>query len=174
MEKEIRDREILEELLSTAMVCRIGLAPGPKLGPGPPPESSGHPGGDSPGRGGAGALYPYVVPVHFVHSAGSIYIHSAQAGTKIEMIGHNPRICVEIDEFLGLETADRACGYGTHFRSLIALGRATIVEDSAVKHRALRLLMEKYSGRNFEFSESELQTVAIIEIRIEEMSGKQA
>jgi hypothetical protein len=34
--------------------------------------------------------------------------------------------------------------------------------------------MEKYSGRSFEFSESEIQTVAIIEIRIEEMSGKQA
>jgi nitroimidazol reductase NimA-like FMN-containing flavoprotein (pyridoxamine 5'-phosphate oxidase superfamily) len=153
-EKAIRNREVVEELLRSAPVCRIGLAKNSAAG------------------------YPYVVPVHFVYAAGSIYLHSAHHGRKIEMIKGNPRVCVEIDELLGLKRADRACDFGSRFRSLIAFGRARIVEDGAAKSRALSLLMEKYagemySGKSFDFSQQELEGVAIIEIRIEELTGKE-
>jgi nitroimidazol reductase NimA-like FMN-containing flavoprotein (pyridoxamine 5'-phosphate oxidase superfamily) len=151
-EKEIRNQEVLEELLRSAPVCRIGLAPGALVDDGE---------------------YPYVVPVHFVHDGGLIYIHSARAGRKIESLRRNPRVCVEIDEFLGLKTADKACDYGTRFRSLVAFGRARIVEEGGEKRRALQLLMEKYAGRSFDFSEREIERVAIIEIRIVEVTGKQ-
>ena len=151
-EKEIRDQEVMDELLRSAPVCRIGLAPGAL---------------DEDGE------YPYVVPVHFVHDGGRIYIHSARAGRKIDMLTRNPRVCVEIDEFLGLKTADKACDYSTRFRSLVAFGRARIVEEAAGKRRALQLLMEKYSGRSFAFSNREIEKVAIVEIRIEEVTGKQ-
>ena len=102
-EKEIQSREVLEELLRSAPVCRIGLAPG-----------------KAPG-------YPYVVPVHFVHDQGRIYVHSARAGKKISMLGENPRVCVEVDDFIGLKSADKACDYGTRFRSLIAFGRLSLI-----------------------------------------------
>jgi len=149
-EKEIQSREVLEELLRSAPVCRIGLAPG-----------------KAPG-------YPYVVPVHFVHDQGRIYVHSARAGKKISMLGENPRVCVEVDDFIGLKSADKACDYGTRFRSLIAFGRARTVEEREDKRRALQLLMEKYSGRSFDFSAQELKKVAIIQIEIEEITGKQS
>jgi len=154
-EKEIQSREVLEELLRSAPVCRIGLAPAL----------------DSEGKDGQG--YPFVVPVHFVHAEGRIYIHSARQGRKISMLGENPRVCVEVDEFLGLKAAEKACDYGTRFRSLIAFGTARIVEETGAKRRALALLMEKYSGRSFDFSQQELEKVAIIEIRVEELTGKQ-
>ena len=154
-EKEIQSREVLEELLSSAPVCRIGLAPA----------------ADSEGK--YGQDYPLVVPVHFAHAEGLIYVHSARQGRKIGMLRKNPRVCVEIDEFLGLKTADKACGYGTRFRSLIAFGTARIVEQREDKGRALRLLMEKYAGRSFDFSGQEIQRVAIIEIQLEEITGKQ-
>jgi nitroimidazol reductase NimA-like FMN-containing flavoprotein (pyridoxamine 5'-phosphate oxidase superfamily) len=154
-EKEIQSREVLEELLSSAPVCRIGLAPA----------------ADSEGK--YGQDYPLVVPVHFAHAEGLIYVHSARQGRKIGMLRKNPRVCVEIDEFLGLKTADKACGYGTRFRSLIAFGTARILEETGEKRRALQLLMEKYSGRSFDFTERELEKVSVIEIRVEELTGKQ-
>jgi len=162
-EKEIQNREVLEELLRSAPVCRIGLAP--------VPDSEGE---ERPHADSLYAGYPLVVPVHFVHAGGRIYIHSARQGRKIEMLRRNPKVCVEIDEFHGLKPAQKACEYGTRFRSLIALGRARIVEDAGDKRRALQLLMEKYSGRSFDFSKREIDKVAIIEIRIEEVTGKQA
>ena len=154
-DKQMQDRQLLEEILRDSPVCRIGLAP--EAGPGDP-----H--GD----------YPYVVPVHFVHADGRIYVHSARAGRKIEMLRRNPRVCVEIDEYLGLKTADTPCKYSNRFRSLIAFGSARIVQSVEEKRRALRLLMEKYAGRSFDFDEKETATVEIAEIPLEEITGKQS
>jgi nitroimidazol reductase NimA-like FMN-containing flavoprotein (pyridoxamine 5'-phosphate oxidase superfamily) len=156
-EKEIRDREILDELLGNAPVCRLGLAPCR----------------NSAGDDRAHAGYPYVVPVHFVHAEGRIYIHSARTGKKISMLGENPRVCVEIDEFLGLKTAARACDFGTRFHSLVAFGTARIVEEAQDKRRALKLLMDKYAGRSFDFLDREIEKVAIVEIQLEAVTGKQ-
>jgi nitroimidazol reductase NimA-like FMN-containing flavoprotein (pyridoxamine 5'-phosphate oxidase superfamily) len=166
-QKEIRDQAVLEELLRSSPVCRLGLAPGSYLGGDDRPRA----GAPDPAHPRPG--YPYVVPVHFAHSKGRIYIHSAREGKKVFMLGENPRVCVEIDEFLGLKSADKACDYGTRFRSLIAFGRARIIKEPEDKRRALKLLLEKYSGRSFEFSEREIEKVAIIEIRLEEVTGKQ-
>ena len=86
-EKEIERPEELEELLRSAPVCRIGLA--------------------------SGQEYPYVVPVHFVHAGGFIYIHSARQGMKIGMIEKNPRVCVEIDDPMDWAVAEAMM---THLR----------------------------------------------------------
>jgi nitroimidazol reductase NimA-like FMN-containing flavoprotein (pyridoxamine 5'-phosphate oxidase superfamily) len=153
-EKEIKDPRVLEELLESAPVCRLGLAPA----------------ADSGSRGD----YPYIVPVHFAHAEGRIYIHSAGVGAKMDMLARNSRVCVEIDEYLGLIPSDRACGFGTRYRSLIAFGRARLVDGAEEKRRALDLIMKKYSGRTFVFADRELETVSVVEIRIEELSGKQA
>ncbi len=152
-EKEIQNQKVLEELLGSARVCRIGLGP----------MSA------EMDRNG----YPYVVPVHFVHSEGRIYIHSALEGRKIDMLTRNPRVCVEIDEYLGLFPAEKACDYGSRYRSLIAFGRAKVVEAEEEKRRALQLLMGKYTGRSFDFSAREVMSVGIIEIQLEEVTGKQ-
>ena len=120
-DKEIQDPKVIEELLQNTPVCRIGLAPGKDPG------------------------FPFVVPVHFVHDRGRIYVHSAREGKKMAMLGENPRVCVEMDDFIELKSADKACNYSTRFRSLIAFGTARIVEEREDRRRALQLLMEKYS-----------------------------
>jgi nitroimidazol reductase NimA-like FMN-containing flavoprotein (pyridoxamine 5'-phosphate oxidase superfamily) len=153
VEKEIQNQEILEELLLGARICRIGLGP----------VSA------EMDRNG----YPYVVPLHFAYSGGRIYLHSAREGRKIDMLRRNPRVCVEIDEYLGLIPAEKACEYGSRYRSLIAFGRAQVVEAEEEKRQALRLLMDKYTGRSFDFSNREVSSVGIIEIQLEEISGKQ-
>jgi nitroimidazol reductase NimA-like FMN-containing flavoprotein (pyridoxamine 5'-phosphate oxidase superfamily) len=166
-EKEIQNPKVLEELLHEAQVCRLGLAPRPVVG------ERNRLNTDTSHTPHLQSGYPYVVPVHFVHAEGRIYIHSARRGRKIEMLERNPRVCLEIDEFLGLKSADRACDYGTRFRSLIVFGTGRIVEEPEKKCRALRLFTEKYSGISFDLPDREIEGVAIIEIHIEEVTGKQ-
>jgi nitroimidazol reductase NimA-like FMN-containing flavoprotein (pyridoxamine 5'-phosphate oxidase superfamily) len=152
-EKEIQNPQVVEELLHGAPVCRIGLAPGA--------------GGTE--RDG----YPYVVPVHFVYSEGRILVHAAREGRKIDMLMKNPKVCLEIDEYLGLMPAEKACGYGSRYRSLIAFGRAKFVMAEEEKRRALQLLMEKYTGRSFDFSARDVESVGIVEIELDGITGKQ-
>ena len=75
-----------------------------------------------------------------------------------------------LDEFL--QGHGMRGDFGSSFRSAIAFGKARIVNRAEEKRRALQLLMEKYSGRSFEFSEREIERVAILEIRVEEVTGK--
>jgi hypothetical protein len=157
-EKEIKDRQALEELLHRAPVCRIGLTAAAS---------------NTDANGRSFEDYPYVVPVHFVYSEGRIYIHSSPDGRKMDSLRRNPRVCVEVDEYLGLISSEKPCSYSSRYRSLIAFGRARVVEAEKEKLRALQLLMSKYAGRSFDFSQKEVDRVAIVEIRLEQATGKQ-
>jgi len=154
-DKQLAERGRLEEILAQAPVCRLGLA--------------------EPGPQGA---EPYVVPVFFAYRNGKIYVHSADEGRKIEALRRNPRVCVEVDEYRGVYPAEKPCGYSSLFRSVIGSGTAVFLEDPQAKREALDLLMEKYAGRRtgpgFEFSDATLQATAVLEIRLEQLSGKQS
>lgn len=116
--------------------------------------------------------YPYAVPVNYVYADGAIYIHSAAQGHKIDAIKRNPKcsICiVDKDDVVPEE-------FTSYFRSVIAFGRAALIENVDDKIEALQLLSEKYSkgidptGEINKF----LKVVAIIKITIERVTGKEA
>lgn len=68
--------------------------------------------------------YPYAVPLSYVYFNGRIYFHSAKAGHKIDAITKNPKVSFSIideDKIVSKE-------YTTYFRSVIAFGKARIVE----------------------------------------------
>lgn len=116
--------------------------------------------------------YPYAVPISYVYEDGKIYLHSAGSGHKIDGIMRDDKVsfCViDQDQVVPAELT-------TYFRSAIAFGRARIVEDEAVKRHALELLGQKYSypERVEPSIRKSLKVVAIIEITVEHMSGKQA
>lgn len=116
--------------------------------------------------------YPYAVPVNYAYDGAAIFIHSAASGHKIDAIARNPKcsLCiVDRDDVVPEE-------FTTYFRSVIAFGRATIVDDTDGKLRALRLLCEKYSpGIDPEAEIARfLKAVRIIRVDIDRASGKQA
>src|SRR5574344_678333 len=85
--------------------------------------------------------YPYSVPISYVYDAGKIYFHSAKSGHKIDAIRCSDKasFCVIAkDEIVAEE-------YTTYFRSVIAFGRAYVVEDEEEKLGAIRRLAAKYS-----------------------------
>ena len=68
--------------------------------------------------------YPYAVPVSYVYFNNKIYFHSAKAGHKIDAITKNPKVSFSVID----EDTIVSEKYTTYFRSVIAFGKAIIVE----------------------------------------------
>lgn len=116
--------------------------------------------------------YPYGVPLSYVFVDNKIYFHSAKEGHKIDAINNNEKVsfCViEKDEIVPKE-------YTSYFRSVIVFGKARLLGDEEKKN-ALETLANKYSpGEDGvkEEVEKSLKNVAIIEMTIDHISGKEA
>lgn len=116
--------------------------------------------------------YPYAVPVNYVCDGNSIFIHSAAAGHKIDAIRRTPRcsLCIVGKDDVVPEE------FTSYFRSVIAFGRAVIVESEEEKVEALRLLCRKYSPGIDPTAEIArfIKAVCIIRIEIDRVTGKEA
>ena len=116
--------------------------------------------------------YPYAVPINYVYDGEHIYLHSAKEGHKIDALKRNPKLslCVIAQGDIVAEE------FTTYFRSAIVFGRARFVEDEGEKIDALWKLSRKYCGgldASAEISKF-LKAVAIIEISIDSMTGKES
>jgi len=117
--------------------------------------------------------YPYAVPLSYVYFNNKIYFHSAKTGHKIDAIMKNPRVSfavIDEDTIISEE-------YTTYFRSVIAFGRARIVEGDEWLE-AFGALVEKYSGdQPSEAKHKEISgctQACIIAIDVEHITGKEA
>ena len=117
--------------------------------------------------------YPYGVPLSYVYLDSKLYFHCAAAGHKLESILKSDKVsfCViDQDQVVGEE-------YTTYFRSVVAFGRARILEGEE-KLRPLVELCEKYYPGHLEQTrqkaEVALKNVCIVELAIEHITGKTA
>ena len=118
--------------------------------------------------------YPYAVPLSYVYVDGAIIFHSAVEGHKVDAIKRDSRcsFCViEQDEIKPTELT-------TYFRSVIAFGHISILENTDEKVQALRLLGRRFSPNDeprlqHEIDKS-LDHVLLLRFDIEHMSGKEA
>lgn len=119
--------------------------------------------------------YPYAVPMSYLYHDGSIYFHCAKEGHKLDAVRacDKASFCViEKDEIVPE-------AYTTYFRSVIAFGRAHVMESREEILSAIEMLGIKYAPNNtHEQLEAEisgaLDRMAMIELKIEHMTGKEA
>jgi nitroimidazol reductase NimA-like FMN-containing flavoprotein (pyridoxamine 5'-phosphate oxidase superfamily) len=109
-EREIKDFEGIEAVMRKALVRWLGLSADNE---------------------------PYVVPLCFAYRERTVYLHSAFEGRKVEMLGKNPRVCMEFDIDQELVPADKTCSWEMRYRRVIAFGKASVVRDSEEKKMAL-------------------------------------
>ncbi|MDT8380223.1 MAG: pyridoxamine 5'-phosphate oxidase family protein [Desulfotignum sp.] len=145
-EKQITDTQQMEQILEQAQVCRLAMVD----------------------QG-----CPYVVPLNFGYRDGCLYFHSAPEGRKIDVLRADPHVCFEVDELVKINKPARACGWGVSFRSVIGTGIARILEAPAEKKAGLDIIMAHYSGRSFDYPEEMLAKTAVIQVTVDEMTGKQ-
>jgi hypothetical protein len=120
-DKEITDTELIEAVIQRCVVCRIGLS------------DNG---------------IPYVVPVCFGYRDRTVFIHCAAEGRKIDIIRRNDEVCVEFDGDYELIRHDTACGWGMRYRSVIARGKASLIETPEEKRWALDAIMAHYADKS--------------------------
>jgi len=119
---------------------------------------------------------PIIKPVNFLYWNGKIYLHSSTKGEKISDIRRRSPICFEVDEPIAfVATTGPACRSSYYYRSIIVKGNAAIVNQRDKKLKILERLMEKYQpeGGYEGMTEEILKRTAVIEISIQEMTGKE-
>lgn len=118
--------------------------------------------------------YPYAVPISYVYIDGKLYFHSAKEGHKIDAIKKHEKVsfCVIDQDQIVPEK------YTTYFRSVIAFGKAHLVEDENEMRRIATAIAMKYSA-NYKDGipkeiDSSIRNLAIVEMIIEHMTAKEA
>ncbi|MFO7873662.1 MAG: pyridoxamine 5'-phosphate oxidase family protein [Bacteroidales bacterium] len=117
---------------------------------------------------------PYVLPFNFGYEEHVIYLHMAGEGKKIGILQHQPDVCVAFstDHQLFHRNEGVACSYGMHYRSVLAYGRATFVDDYDEKVRIMNVTMRKYTGKDFSYNTPAINNVCICRIDIDKIEGK--
>lgn len=118
--------------------------------------------------------YPYTVPINYTYFNNAIYFHCALSGHKIDAIeacGKVSFCVIDKDDVV----PDR---YTSYYRSVVAFGRAHIVEDDEEKLASLRNLGDRYNpGEDAALDAAVAKGFAhlhMVRIDIEHLSGKQA
>lgn len=119
--------------------------------------------------------YPYALPISYVYADGKLYFHCAKEGHKMDAIERNPKasFCVVGQDKVSPEE------YTTHYRSVIAFGRISVIEDDVQKLCAIRKLADRYApGESKEHREGaiarEWKALCLLEMEIEHITGKEA
>ena len=146
-EKEIIDRAELEAVIAEARVCRLAMCDG---------------------------VHPYVVPLCFGYGDGTFYFHCALEGRKLDVLRKNPNVCLELEAGVALKPGAKACDWGMNFRSVIAFGRAEWVEAPEARRLALDLIMAHYTEGEFDYPETALARLVVIQVQATSMTGKKS
>ena len=144
----IEEKERIESIISRSEVCFVGIT-------------------DLEGN-------PYVIPMNFGYSDGSIYLHSAPEGEKLEMLAKNNHVCItfSVGHELVYQHPTMACSYSMRSESAQCKGTVGFIEDLTEKRQALDIIMKHYSDREFSYSEPSLRNVQVWQVVVTHMSGK--
>lgn len=143
------DKALVEEVIRSCDICFVGMA-------------------DADGT-------PYVIPMNFGYQDGVLYLHSAQEGRSISILGRNPRICISFctDRELLYQNEQVACSYRMRAKSVIAWGIVEFVEDFDAKVEALNIIMRQYTDREFKYGAPAVRNVKIWKVRLDDVSCKE-
>jgi nitroimidazol reductase NimA-like FMN-containing flavoprotein (pyridoxamine 5'-phosphate oxidase superfamily) len=147
-DRQIKDQEIIENVINNSEVCRIAMAKENR---------------------------PYVIPISFGYDGDAIYFHSAVKGKKIDYFEANNLICFEFEHAVKLLPDDETpCEWSFSFQSVIGYGRISEMLTDEEKIDGLSHIIQQYSGRSWDFSDARLDNLRVWKIEIEEISGKQS
>lgn len=103
-----------------------------------------------------------------------IYLHSSKVGKKIDIIKQNPKVCFEITEDMEILESEKACNFGTRYKSVIGTGIIEIINSEDEKIQGLNIIMRhhKKSEKEWDYSKLSLEKIVILKLKIESLTGK--
>lgn len=147
-DREITDTKTMEEIIHRSPICHVGFSERGK---------------------------PYVLPFNFGYEQRVFYIHCADRGRKLDILRLNNAVCVSCETDVEIVEGLTPCASGTKYRSVVAFGYASIVEDTEAKRHALDAIMKHYSDRaEFDYTDDSVAEITILRIDVRNMTGKQS
>jgi hypothetical protein len=151
----VYDRESVYQILDEGFLCHVGFAVDGQ---------------------------PFVIPTSYGRKDASLYIHGSAASRMLRQMQkkdgqkENARVCITVTLLDGLVLARSIFNHSMNYRSVVILGKATLVDDPAEKLEALRLLSEHILPGRWDDSrqpnQSELKQTSVLRVPIEEFSAK--
>lgn len=119
----------------------------------------------------------YIVPLNFGYEAVDgrliLYIHSADAGKKMELIKASPYVSFEIDTNHGLITHATGCRYSYRFKCVMGHGHITILDSDADKRHGFRRIFAHYTDNpDISLELPSINAAAVIKIEVTDWTCK--
>ncbi len=119
---------------------------------------------------------PFVIPTSYGRKEDNLYIHGSAASRMLRQMKEAVPVCITVTLLDGLVLARSIFNHSMNYRSVVVLGKATLVDDPAEKIEALRRLSEHIiTGRwadSRQPNERELKQTSVLRVPIEEFSAK--
>ena len=119
---------------------------------------------------------PFVIPTSYGRKGDSLYIHGSAASRMLRHMRDGLPVCVTVTLLDGLVLARSIFNHSMNYRSVVVLGKATLMDDPEEKLEALRLLSEHIIPGRWEDSrqpdEKELKATSVLRLPIQEFSAK--
>jgi nitroimidazol reductase NimA-like FMN-containing flavoprotein (pyridoxamine 5'-phosphate oxidase superfamily) len=148
-DRAVYDREAAYRILDEGFLCHVGFV------------ADGH---------------PFVIPTSYGRKDASLYIHGSAASRMLRQMKDGVPVCVTVTLLDGLVLARSIFNHSMNYRSVVVLGKATLVDDAEEKIAALQLLSEHIlPGRWADArqpNERELKATSVLRLPIEEFSAK--
>ena len=148
-QRGVYDRETVYKILDEGLVCHVGFS--------------------LEGQ-------PFVIPTLFARVGDAIYFHGSAASRMLRGVSEGANVCVTVTLTDGIVLARSVFNHSMNYRSVVALGKATLVETPQEKLEALRAFTEKIlSGRWDDArqpNEKELKATSILRLPLTEASAK--
>jgi nitroimidazol reductase NimA-like FMN-containing flavoprotein (pyridoxamine 5'-phosphate oxidase superfamily) len=119
---------------------------------------------------------PLVIPMLYVRDGDRLLIHGSSASRLLNTAGQEVQLCVTVTIADGLVVARSAFNSSLNYRSVVALGNASAINEGPAKWEAVRKLTDTLIPGRWDDcrqpTELELKATWILEMPINEASAK--
>jgi hypothetical protein len=119
---------------------------------------------------------PFVIPTSYGRKDANLYIHGSAASRMLRQMKEGVPVCITVTLLDGLVLARSVFNHSMNYRSVVVLGKATLVDDPEEKLSALRVLSEHILRGRWDDArqpnERELKATSVLRVPIEEYSAK--
>lgn len=143
------DREVINKILDEGFICHVGFV-----------------------ADGA----PVVIPTGYGRIGDTLYIHGSAASRMLRTLQHGVELCITVTLVDGLVLARSAFNHSMNYRSVVAFGTATLVDDYDEKMRALTAISEQIVRGRWEDARKpttqEMKATTVLAMPLTEVSAK--
>jgi hypothetical protein len=119
---------------------------------------------------------PYVIPTGYGRAGDTLFIHGSAASRMLRNLEKGIDACVTVTLLDGIVLARAAFHHSMNYRSVVILGKATLVSEADAKLEALRLISEQIVPGRWDEARlpnaQELKATTVLSMPIDEASAK--